>query len=176
MSRLIKQAKHSPKAFTKLYELHVNAVYQYCAYRTHSTEEAEDLCSEVWESVLKHIQELESDHPTIFKGWLFTIARHCVYKHWKNRKSPDSLDETSCQIPSPEAGPAERSEAEESAAHLRELVKALPQQQQEAVSLRFFSGLRNKEIAAALELSEKTVASNLSRALDTLHLWLKKLQ
>lgn len=176
MSRLIKQAKTSPKAFTKLYELHVDAVYQYCAHRSHSTQEAQDLCSEVWESVLNHIGELKSDHPTVFKGWLFTIARHCVYKHWKKRQPNNELNEQTHQIPSNEANPATAHEQDENAKQLRLLVEALPEQQGEVVALRFFSGLRNKEIATLLETSEKTVASNLSRALDTLHGWLKKLQ
>lgn len=175
MSRLIKQAKTSPEAFTRLYETHVDAVYQYCAYRTHTIEEAEDLTSEVWENALIHIRELKSNHPIVFKGWLFKIAQNCIYKHWK-KKTPEGLGEEAECIQSEELNPEQESKRQNEAEELRTLVKALAPQQQETVALHFFSGLRNKEIAKILDLSEKTVASNLSRALDTLHGWLKKLQ
>ena len=38
----------------------------------------------------------------------------------------------------------------------------------EVLTLKFYGELRNKEIAAVLGLDERTVASNLSRALDQL--------
>ena len=37
------------------------------------------------------------------------------------------------------------------------------------ITLRFFGGLRNMEIAALLELDERTVASHLCRGLRDLH-------
>lgn len=175
MSRIIKQAKTNPKAFTKLYETHVDAVYQYCAYRLSDKQTAEDLTSEVWETVLLHIHELESNHPIVFKAWLFRIAKNALNKKWKEKKLVP-LNEDAERIKDECPSPALLSEQNESASAVRELVNALPEKQKETVALHFFSGLRNKEIALLLETSEKTVASNLSRALDTLHLWLKKLQ
>ncbi len=176
MSRLIKQAKSSPSAFTKLYETHVNSVYQYCAYRTKSTAEAEDLTSEIWETALKHMHTLESNHPIAFKAWIFKIAQNCVYKHWKKRKEFLDLSGEAENIKSEEASPDAETRQEDEAKELRDLVETLPEQQKETIALRFFSELRNKEIATILGVSEKTVASNLSRGLNSLHKWLKKLQ
>ena len=48
---------------------------------------------------------------------------------------------------------------------MRRLVAALPPRRQEVIRLRFFGGLSSREIAAILDLDERTVASNLSRAL-----------
>lgn len=175
MSSLIRRAKTDPRAFTKLYESHVDAVYQYCAYRLNDKQSAEDLCSEVWENALLHIHELESDHPIVFKAWLFRIAKNCLNKKWKDKKTL-SLDESAERIKDEAPTPSLLSKQNEEAKQMRELVDALPDKQKETVALHFFSGLRNKEIAALLETSEKTVASNLSRALDTLHSWLKNLQ
>lgn len=175
MKQLIKRAKRDAHAFAKLYEIHVESVYQYCAYRTDTSEEAEDLTSEVWENALMHINELKSDHPIVFKGWLFKIAKNCVYKHWKKKKTT-GLGEEAERIQSEELNPEQKSRRANEAEELRRLVKALAPQQQETIALHFFSGLRNKEIARILDISEKTVASNLSRALNTLQGWLKKMQ
>lgn len=175
MSFLIEQAKHDPKAFAKLYEVYVGSVYQYCAYRLPSTQEAEDATSEVWETALLHIAELRSDHPVVFKAWLLKIAQNNIHKRYREKK-PSPLNETTELVPDQKKNPMEQSHDTESNEQLRKLVNALPEKQRETVALHFFSELKNKEIAKVLDLSEKTVASNLCRALDTLHTWLKKLQ
>ena len=51
---------------------------------------------------------------------------------------------------------------------LQEMLHTLSPRRQEIISLRFFGGLRNQEIAEVLGLSEKTVASHLCRGLDDL--------
>ena len=65
---------------------------------------------------------------------------------------------------------------DENAKQIRTLINALPDEQRETLTLRYFSDLRNKEIAKALCVSQKTVASNLSRALQTLRERWKNLQ
>ena len=173
MSFLIERAKKDPKAFATLYETYADAVYNYCACRCSSQSEAEDLCSETWELALKNIQSLRSNHPVVFKAWLFKIAKSCLSK--PSRKL-QPLSEKEQLIEDSEARPDEAATLKDDAEALRSLVEALPEKQKETVQLHYFSGLRNKEIALLQETSEKTVASNLSRALDTLETWLKKLQ
>ena len=53
-------------------------------------------------------------------------------------------------------------------ARLRELISTLTPRQQEIVTLKFFAGLCNYEIADILNLNERTVASHLCQALKTL--------
>lgn len=56
----------------------------------------------------------------------------------------------------------------EEAARLRALVNELPERTREIVTLRYYGGLRNTEIAEVLGIGEKTVAATISRALDGL--------
>src|SRR5262249_13214526 len=51
-------------------------------------------------------------------------------------------------------------------ARLYLLVNDLPPRRREVITLKYFAGLQNKEIAVVLGLDERTVPSNLSRALD----------
>ena len=52
---------------------------------------------------------------------------------------------------------------------LQQLISTLSPRRQEIITLKFFGGLRNKEIAQILRLDERTVASHLCRGLEDLH-------
>ncbi|HSG46119.1 MAG TPA: sigma-70 region 4 domain-containing protein, partial [Anaerolineales bacterium] len=48
------------------------------------------------------------------------------------------------------------------------IVGKLSARKQEVVLLRYFGGLQNREIAAVLDLDERTISAHLSRALSEL--------
>lgn len=172
---LIRRAKTDPHAFAKLYEEHVQAVYRYFASRLHDANAAEDLTSQVWEAVLKNIKHLNSNKSVVFRGWLFTIARNCLNKFFLERKDT-TLQEEHENFASEEPEPQAIAAQEDDATQIRTLINALPHEQRETLTLRYFSDLRNKEIAKVLCVSQKTVASNLSRAVKTLRERWKNLQ
>lgn len=175
---LIHRAKIDSNAFAKLYEEHVQAVYQYFKVRLNSRMQAEDLTSTVWESVLKNIQHLNSNKPVVFRAWLFTIARNALNKFLSEKYTEKiiGLTDEHEKILSIEKDPKFKVEASEEADQILILIDALPEEQRETVILRYYSDLKNKEIAKVLCVSQKTVASNLSRALKTLQDRLKNLQ
>ncbi len=78
------------------------------------------------------------------------------------------LDDVTRQ-PSADPAPNECALRHEASATLHRHLRALPPRRQEVVALRFFGGLRNREIAAVLDLDERTVAAHLSRGLLDLH-------
>lgn len=168
-ARLIQKAARDPDAFAKLYQKYIQPSYAFIAFRVSDCAHAEDLTSELWIKILKHLPELKSSKPEVFRAWLFTMARNLVTDFHRTRARQETLEMTE-NIPTE---PSQETDFVEQAL-LRNLVKQLPQKQAEIVSLRFFSGLRNKEIAGQLDISEKTVASNLSRALKQLKEWLCK--
>lgn len=165
---LIRRAKTDPDSFAKLYEEHVQAVYRYFASRIIDKKICEDLTSNVWEAVLKNIKHLNSNKPVVFRAWLFTIARNALNKFFAEKNSLSPLTDEHENFPSTDPLPHQLTQEKENADEVRVLIDALPDEQRETVNLRYFADLRNKEIAKILCVSEKTVASNLSRALDTL--------
>ncbi len=172
---LIKRAKSQPDAFVRLYDLYVERIYQYLLRRLQHPQMAEDLCGQVWEKVLKKIGSLRSNEERSFAGWLFSIARNELNQHFRIHKKT-STQELPEGLADESKDPSDLMEDLIEADHLRELLLVLPTKQKEAVELRYFAELRNKEIAVILNISEKTVASNLSRALKTLKSRLEKLQ
>ena len=65
--------------------------------------------------------------------------------------------------------PDERSERRQLFKAIFEEIQKLPARQAEIVTMRLFGEMRNKEIAKALEIEEKSVSSSLFRGLRKLH-------
>lgn len=176
MENLVKLAKRNKDAFADLYHQNVEQIYNFFLVRCGNRGEAEELTSDTWEIVVKKLHRLRSDDLIVFKAWLFKIAKNLLKKRWSknsikivpyeefldNREEDETIEEGFSK------GELKK---------IWESVDELPKKQREVVLLRFSSDLKNKEIAKAMWLSEKTVASNLSRALDKLrnqkYLWKK---
>lgn len=167
-SQLIQKAKSNGEAFGLLYERYFQKIYAFIGSRVRGVKEAEDITSEVWENVLLGIQKLNSNQPEVFRGWLFQIARHKIADHYRQQeKAPDALEKAETFLSHLET-PAKDMREKEGQEELRTLLKQLPDRQQEIVSLKYFSGLKNRDIAVLLDISEKTVSTHLNRALETL--------
>jgi RNA polymerase sigma-70 factor (ECF subfamily) len=162
------QAGEKSQHIQALYDAYLSRIYGYVAARIEDVQEAEDVVSDIFLKAVKGLDGLRGDSPDALTAWLFTIARHAVIDHYR-RRTPSNVsletvadDELGDPVVLGDDGPLEQ------AALLRALVKTLPPRPQEIIRLRFFAGLRNKEIAAVLGLDERTVASHLSRGLREL--------
>lgn len=167
---LVRQALDDSAAFQRLYERYLGRVYGYVASRVIDQHDAEDIVSDVFLRVVRHLPQLRNNHQISFAAWLFTIARNAVTDH--HRRKPQTETHLSLELATPLAA-AESSHdttliVSEDAAQLRNLIAALPERKREIVTLRYYGGLRNQEIAALLHIRERTVAATLSRALDEL--------
>jgi len=69
------------------------------------------------------------------------------------------------RIPSEEPGPERQVTARQELERLERIVESLPEQCRQAFRLQKFRGLSQREIAAAMSISEKTVEKHLANAL-----------
>ncbi len=170
---LIQRAKIEPEAFVQLYDRYVGRIYQYVLRRVGAIPDAEDLTSQTWEKALLKIHSLRAEDEFGFLAWIFSIARNELNQYFRDGKNrvPDEWPEGFQDL---SRGPLDLSKDQFDADFLRHCLAALPEKQRESVELKYFGDLRNKEIALLLGISEKTVASNLSRALKLLEEPLKK--
>ncbi|MCA0455596.1 MAG: RNA polymerase sigma factor [Chloroflexi bacterium] len=167
---LVEQIPRDPTAFRNLYDLYFGRVYSYVAAKVNDPLDAEDLVSDIFLQVVKCLPQFKNQHPFSFAAWVFTIARNTVTDFY--RRQGRTFDGLQWETLDNEPDGIEFDHAlieQEQAAELNNMMKLLPERRREVMLLKYFSGLRNNEIAQILHLDERTVASHLSRGLKDLY-------
>jgi RNA polymerase sigma-70 factor (ECF subfamily) len=168
----LEAARSDPRAFERLYDAYFPRVYAYVRYRVAGRQDAEDIVAGVFLRVVEAVRDgrFEWRHAGSFAGWLFRVAHNAVADHF--RRSPRTPLLPLHEVPGIDLAsppPGDDLLRREQTAELHRLVAALSPRRQEVVTLKFYGGLRNSEIAVVLGLDERSVASHLCRALDDLH-------
>lgn len=166
---LIQRARSDPDAFRTIFRNMHPRVFAYVAYRVGRAEDAEDITAEVFMRVVNGLGRFEYRGEGSFTAWLFQIAHREVARFYSRKRIDadiplDELPDISGYDPTPEQALVRK----ERFAAVRAALAELPPRRAEVLTLKFYGELRNKEIAVVLGLDERTVASNLSRALDQL--------
>lgn len=166
---ILAQLDRKPEAFRALYRHYFPRVYAYVAYRVATKQDAEDLTSDIFLKVVESVGGFEHRGAWAFAAWVFRIAYNTIQQFYRvdGRRDAIMLDDVA-ELRSGEPLPDEAFAHKELASALRDGIAMLSPRRQEIVMLRFFGGLRNQEIAAVLNLDERTIASHLSRALEDL--------
>jgi len=159
-----------PSAFQPLYRHYFPKVYAYVSYRIGRVADTEDIVANTFLRAVERLAQFEWRGEGSFAAWLFQIARHCIsdfYRQGRSCNEAVSWDELP-DIAAHDLLPTDQVLRQEMFVILRGLISTLSPRRQEIITLRFFGGLRNQDIARLLELDERTVASHLSRGLNDL--------
>jgi RNA polymerase sigma-70 factor, ECF subfamily len=133
--------------------------------------DADDIFQEVWLRVVRSARAYDPEQR--FTAWLFTIAWNQVRNHWRRHKEQqatrtdegtDRLQDARCPGP----GADQRLLDAERSDRLRRLIGLLPERLAEAVCLRYFEELSEKEIALRLGVPVGTVKSRLHHGIKKL--------
>lgn len=154
--------------FGRLYEIYLPKIYQYTRYRISDKEVAEDLTSDIFNKALDGFKRFDPQKAS-FATWIFSIARNTIIdyyrKHAKESKVVKDMEpENTLSTDSPE----EKLSRSEEIARLRECIVKLSDNEQELISLKFSSGITNREIARITGFSESNVGTILCRAIRKL--------
>ncbi len=168
---LLENARHDLSAFKELYALYFPRIYAYINYRINRVQDAEDLVASTFLKATERLGQYEWRGNGSFAAWLFRIAHDLVIDTYRrDGKIPESLSMNELpEIKSDSVLPDDAALRKEEFVYLRQLIATLSPRRQEIITLKFFGGLRNKEISGILELDERTVASHLCRGLEDLH-------
>lgn len=128
---------------------------------------AEDLVSETFHRALENIQGFEW-RGVAFSAWLYRIASNAIAARYRREPVMGSEAELEHAL-EPEPGPEMALTTLEWKTDLLAAVRALPDDQQQVILLRFGQELRNKEIARIMQRSEGAIKALLHRALTALH-------
>jgi RNA polymerase sigma factor (sigma-70 family) len=156
----------SQQELIALFDAYYEPVYRFVYFRVGHQQTAEDLVSHVFEKVIKHFYRFKKQQGATEKSWIFTIARNTVIDHYRTQKQTEDISDydvaDTTEMPDIALDTAMNLEMVQS--HL----KALTDRQREVLLLRYQSDFSNVEIAALLDIDQKTVSSILSQAIKRL--------
>ena len=132
----------------RIYTEYSGKVMGYIRARIRSSAEAEDLHSEVFEKILKKIEEFDPSKASL-NTWIFTITRNTVIDHFRRSKPSEELDENLSDNVELDEDLLNTETLSELAAALRKL----PQQMMDIIVLRYYDGKPLTEIAEMMNLS-----------------------
>lgn len=151
-------------AFESIYWACNSRVYYFVFSLLYDKSIAEDITQSVFLKVWEKHAMIDPEQS--FSAYLFTIARHLVYKETEQRLiSESALQILSKEQSEADASAEEKIDAESLRSHIRQLVDRLPPARKEIFCLSRYEHLSNKEIASRLSISERTVETQLYRAL-----------
>ena len=154
--RLVRRATREPEAFRELYRAYFPRVHAYISYRVGRVQDAEDLTAETFLRAVEHLSRFRWRGEGSFAAWLFRIAHNLVANFYRaDARWPEPIPlELLPDVRAADDLPADELARKEVLAHLRHLIGDLSPRQQ--------------EIAALLDLDERTVAAHLSRGVRRL--------
>jgi RNA polymerase sigma-70 factor (ECF subfamily) len=157
---IIRRAQGGDKlAFGALFDAYYPCVYRYLHERLGGAPEAEDLCQEVFLTVLGSIDEYPGEEKLGFDDWLLRVANRLASEHYRGR--------TQQRRQAPPAPPS----ADSSLPRLNPAaIEILSDQQRQIVAHRYQAGLSVEQTAAVLRLDSLMVQHIERAALQT---WLR---
>ncbi|HEX5039473.1 MAG TPA: sigma-70 family RNA polymerase sigma factor [Candidatus Limnocylindria bacterium] len=153
------------EAVGRLYDALLGPIYRYVAMRVRRREDAEDITHLVFERIVGALPRYRHNG-TPFAAWAFRIARNAVIDHQRRLRPTERLGAI--------AEPADDLELEsaslrgEEVRELRAAIRRLTPDQQEALTLRYASGLTAEEAAQVMGRRAGTVRGLTFRAIEAL--------
>jgi len=151
-------------AFETLYERHRAPLYRYLLRLAGDPATANDLYQGSWEKVIKARKRYQADAP--FRAWLYRVAHNHAMDHF--RRTRPVADEVPEDLASAENEPPDQLNAELMKEHLKNAIRALPEEQKDALILKLESGLDLQSIAEITGVNVETAKSRLRYAVKRL--------
>ncbi|MCQ6958666.1 RNA polymerase sigma factor [Mucilaginibacter aquariorum] len=149
--------------FEDVFKEHYSILFRYVKSIVKDDDQAKDVLSDLFLNLWLQKDKLQIQN---IKAYLFRSARNAALKSL-NARSADALIEDCWDITEDAFNPLERIVAKESVKIVEELMNKLPTTRKEIIHLRL-CGLKNHEIAKALDITEKKVEYNMREAIEQL--------
>jgi RNA polymerase sigma-70 factor, ECF subfamily len=163
---LVERARTDATAFAELYRRYLPRIYAFAYRRTGAAEVAEDITSATFERALRNLRAF-AWRPGGFGPWLFRLAANeLAESHRRTARARSARAEDAGRRLHPDAAPdpAEEVGARDAVAELLAAMNQLSPRYQQALELRYLSGLTPDEAARALGTSKATMAVVVHRA------------
>lgn len=154
-------------AYEQLFNRHNKQVFLIAYGFLRNREDAMEIVQETFLKVYRNIASVKEDGAT-FKGWINQIARNLSIDYYrKNKKLMErSTDLNEDMSESQNINPYEKMEKDNLTNKIKSIVYTLSKKQQTVFIMKHFQGMKFKEIAAQLSVTEGTVKKLHFRAME----------
>ena len=153
------------EALGRLYDALVDPIYRYVAMRLRRREDAEDVTQLVFERIVAALPRYRHNGRP-FGAWAFRIARNAVIDHQRRARPTEPLGAIS--EPSDGMLLETLSLRDEEIRELRDAIRSLTPDQQEALALRYGAGMSAEEAARVMGRQAGTIRGLTFRAIESL--------
>ena len=160
---MIEAAQRDRAAFAPLYERYVDQIFAYAHTLTRNRELAEDVTASTFAKAIEDLPRFEW-RGVPYSAWLYRVAANLVARQARRPAWVDIESHQPVDGESPEVIVEQRDRE----ATVRAAVATLPDDQRQAVLLRFGGDLRNREIGEIMGRSEGAVKLLTFRAMTAL--------
>ena len=158
------------QAFGKLYDKYIDEIYKFIVMRVRSSDEAQDLTSEVFLKTWEYISTGEEKQIDNIRALLYRIARNIVIDHYRQsgRELSPLDEELFDKIPDKSLDLERDAQIKDDIREALSMVDELSEDYRELVLMRYVQDLKVKEIAQILDKSSGAVRVSLHRAIKQL--------
>ncbi len=164
--KLIKQGDQI--AFKHLFYQYVDSLERFIMYYIHDREKAQELVLDIFTYLWEHRENFEIR--LTLKAYLFQAAKNKAFTHIRDKKTSLYIEDTG--LSEPGANDHYELEVEELRCLIQEAVSILPEKCKAIFKQSREQNLTNKEIAAHMHISEKTVEGQITIALKKIKAFL----
>lgn len=155
-----------------MFRQHHAALHWFCLQYVKSKEDADEIVNDTFLALWEREEPIDPERN--IKPLLYTIVRNKSLNLLKKRKIEITEVEEGFEIISDVVSPIEQIQARETEEFILKAIEALPPKCKQIFVMSRREYLSNKEIAAILEISEKTVENQITIAIKSIKLVLNK--
>ena len=149
---------------SEVYSAYRDKVLAYMSLKVGNREDAEDLCSDVFEQVFRSLSRYDPAKATL-STWIFTIARYTLINHFQRGRRPSApLGDAFSAPDDPEAALIR----EETLSRLAEVLMGMEQEKRDIIVLRYYKGHSLAHISQLTGISYGMVKVKHRQALEIL--------
>lgn len=162
---LLRAAQRDPTAFTAIYRRHLDRVYRYFRYRVGRAEDAQDLTTQTFMAALESLASYGGKGTVA--AWLLGIAHHKLID-WRRKTEATVPLSAAVELPDEHLRPEDQVVHQMERQALEEALLILAPERAEAIALRYFGELSNREVATIMGKNEAAVKMLIHRGLQDL--------
>jgi RNA polymerase sigma-70 factor (ECF subfamily) len=170
---LVLAARGNEDSFRRLYRELFDPVSRFVQRRVPNDQDAEDITAQVFGTLVRRLDRYDPQRGSVMT-WVVTMARNAVIDHYRRRRpDTESVDDLAELLAGAQPTPLQSMVHDDQLLRVQRRLARQPADIREMFALRFEQGLRVREVAEVMGLSQEAAKQRFARAFRKIQLELK---